>query len=48
MCEAGFADGGGETMATLWEQPAPRGTETKLLHPNKRQEWVNGAMKCDL
>ena len=32
---------------SLWEQPAPRGTETALLHPNRRQTWPNGAMKCD-
>jgi hypothetical protein len=31
----------------LWEQPAPRGAETVLLHPDKRQTWVNGAMRCD-
>ena len=30
-----------------WEQPAPRGTETALLHPHRSQTWANGAMKCD-
>ena len=42
-CDAAGAGG----AASLWEQPAPRGVETELLHPNKRQTWRNGAMKCD-
>lgn len=33
---------------TLWEQPAVRGAEATLLHPNKRQTWPNGAMRCDV
>ena len=32
----------------LWEQPAPRHTENIILHPDKPQQWANGAMKCDL
>ena len=42
-CEAAGAGG----SLSLWEQPAPRGAESALLHPNKRQTWRNGAMKCD-
>ena len=44
--EAACASGSGGA-AVLWEQPAPRGAETALLHPDKRQTWRNGAMQCD-
>ena len=37
----------GGAGGSLWEQPAPRGTETALLHPDRKQTWENGAMKCD-
>ena len=53
VSSGGNRGGGGDVAAAcaaqsaLWEQPAPRGTETELLHPNKRQTWPNGAMKCD-
>ena len=53
-CEAARASGAGGTSgahdgggAPLWEQPALRGAETRLLHPSKPQTWGNGAMRCD-
>ena len=39
---------GGGAEVRMWEQPAPRGAESELLHPDQRQTWRNGAMKCDL
>ena len=46
---SGAATSGDEGLGRvrLWEQPAIRGAETELLHPNKRQTWPNGAMRCD-
>ena len=41
------ANSRGRTSRGLWEQPAPRRAEMELLHPNRRQTWRNGAMKCD-
>ena len=49
-CAASHDDGGsggGGLGAALWEQPAERGAETELLHPNRKQTWANGAMRCD-